>query len=92
MAFFKYMRCFAYYIIYWLKRIGKQSDNKYKECNYFFIPLDSVILLLGIIPKEIIQKKENETYINVHYSHQSRNIRNNRYYHLFHVYYDTLHI
>lgn len=62
---FKYMRYFAYYIIYWLKLIGKQHNSKYKKNNYFFIPLDSEILPLGIIPKDIIQKEEKAIHMNM---------------------------
>lgn len=59
------MRYFAYYIIYWLKLIGKQHNSKYKEHNYFFILLDSEILLLGIISKEIIQKEKKAINMNM---------------------------
>lgn len=36
-----------------------------KKHNYFFIPLDSEILPLGIIPKDIIQKEEKAIHMNM---------------------------
>lgn len=44
---------------------GKQRNSKYKEHSYFFKSFDSVILHLGIVFKEIIEKKEKEIYMNM---------------------------
>lgn len=89
-TFFKYMKCFAYYIIYWLKLIGKQHSSKYKEHNFFYN-------LLLSNPTSGTHSQENNSkvvksniYEHIHCSYHSRNT-GNKYYYLFGIYYDTLH-